>query len=302
MHSSLYIWMYAARPKTLFIGAFPILLGSLLAFRQDSFSSFILIMCFIGALSIQIGTNYSNDYFDFVKQADNASRKGSYKVLERGLVSLQAMKTAFIICFIIAGIITSFLIQQGGWIILAVSLLCIFLSIAYTAPPLPLAYLGLGDVFVLVFYGPVATLTTYYLHTHTFNPSVLLIAFLPGILGLGPLIMNNLRDVEQDAKVNKRTLIVRWGERFGRNYFLMIMLLALILPYIDAALFSKNPFIVLTSFAFLPLKNTIYRLFSHDDKKELQPLFIASAQIIPLFTLLFALSELAFYVFKSLFV
>ena len=302
MHSSLLIWIYAARPKTLFIGAFPILLGSLLAFKQDSFNAFTLILCLIGALSIQIGTNYSNDYFDFIKQADNASRKGSYKVLEQGLVSLQAMKKAFISSFVIAGIVTTLLIQQGGVIILAVSLLCILLSIAYTAPPFPLAYLGLGDVFVLFFYGPVATLTTYYLHTHTLDPRTLLIAFLPGLLGLGPLVMNNLRDVEQDAKVNKRTLIVRFGERFGRNYFVIIMFFSFILPYIHALVFSKNPFIFLTSFAFLPLKNTLTLLFSHHDKKELQALFISSARIIPLFTLLFALSELALYVFKSLFV
>jgi 1,4-dihydroxy-2-naphthoate octaprenyltransferase len=301
MRQTLMLWMYAARPKTLCIGAAPILYGSLLALKRQQFDLTTFLLCLLGALSVQIGTNYCNDYYDFLNKADTLSRKGNQKVLSLGLLSPHAMKLAFIFAFLIAGLVALFLIKRGGMVIIPIACMCIFFSIAYTAPPYPLAYLGLGDVFVLIFYGPVATLTCFYLHTRSFQWENLLIGFIPGILGLAPLIMNNIRDLEQDRIALKKTLIVRFGETFGKVYFLFTILVCLQAPYLQSFLFDKNPYVFLTSIAYIPLCKQLPLLFSYQDKHKLHHLFIASAKTVPLYILMYGLSELVFYASKNFF-
>jgi 1,4-dihydroxy-2-naphthoate octaprenyltransferase len=294
--------MYATRPKTLCIGVAPIVFGSLLALKRQQFDLITFLLCLLGALSIQIGTNYCNDYYDFLYKADTLSRKGNQKVLSQGLVSPQAMKLAFIFAFLLAGFITAFLIKRGGIVIIPIACMCIFFSIAYTAPPYPLAYLGLGDIFVLIFYGPVATLTCYYLHTRSFQWENLLIGFIPGILGLGPLIMNNLRDLEEDKIVLKKTLIVRFGETFGKVYFLSTVFASLLATYLHTFLFDKNLYVLLTCIAYIPLCKQLPVLFSYKDKRELHHLFLASAKTVPLYILIYGLSELIYYASTHFFI
>lgn len=294
-------WIYAARPKTLCIGLMPILLGSFLAMKLSLLHMPTLFLCILGALTIQIGTNYCNDYFDYINCADTSCRQGNKKVIEQGLISADAMKKAFIASFLLAAIVACFLVQRGGFSILIIACICILFSIAYTAPPFPLAYLGLGDVFVLIFYGPIATMTCFYLHTHQLDWHHLIVGCMPGVLGLGPLIMNNLRDVDQDRAANKKTLIVRLGESFGQRYFLCTVALGICLPYIQSIIFDKNPFVICTSFAFIPLLKNLPLLFSVRDKHKMHQLFIVSAKTVPLFTLCYALSELLFYVSKAFF-
>lgn len=295
------LWIYAARPKTLFIGAAPIIFGSLLAFKHSTFDLQTFILCLLGSLLIQIGTNYSNDYYDFLNKADTSLRKGNIKVLEQGLLSLGSMKNAFIACFFLAGAVAISLLQRGGLPILAIACVCIVFSISYTAPPFPLAYLGLGDLFVVVFYGPIATLTCFYLHAHFLTLENAFIGVIPGVLGLGPLIMNNIRDLDQDRIANKKTLIVRWGDVFGKYYFFSILGLGMVLPYVHSLLFDKNPFVFLTTLAYVPVLKNLPLLSNFTDRQQLHQLFIASAKIVPLYTLLYVLSELLFYVTRPLF-
>lgn len=302
MLQSLRLWVYAARPKTLFIGSAPILFGSLLAIKHSQFHLPTFFLCLIGALSIQIGTNYCNDYFDYINKADTFSRKGNKKVLEQGCVSPKTMKKAFLFSFLVSGFTTVFLLPRGGLVLLFIASMCIFFSIAYTAPPFPLAYLGLGDVFVLVFYGPITTLTCFYLHSHSFFLENILLSLIPGVLGLGPLIMNNLRDLEQDRQVDKKTLIVRFGDSFGKYYFLITLLIGSTIPYIHSFFFEKNPFIFLTTLSYIPVIKKLPVLFNYKDRNELQNLFIASAKTVPLYTIFYLISEGIFYVTRSLFV
>jgi 1,4-dihydroxy-2-naphthoate octaprenyltransferase len=302
MIKSAKVWLYAARPKTLFIGAAPILFGSLLALKQSTLDLQTFLLCLIGAIAIQIGTNYSNDYYDFLNKADTCQRQGSEKVLEQGLVSPFSMQRAFMYAFFLAVCITLCLINKGGLPFLIIAFFCIFFSIAYTAPPFPLAYLGLGDVFVLIFYGPVATLTCFYLHSHSFCFDHILTGLMPGFLGLGPLIINNIRDVEQDRLANKKTLIVRCGDLFGRYYFMLVLSIGIVLPYAQAFLYDKNPFVFLTTLAYLPVFKNIHLLSNCENRSELQHLFLATAKAVPLFTVLYFLSELLFYVSKLILV
>jgi 1,4-dihydroxy-2-naphthoate octaprenyltransferase len=174
------------------------------------------LFTFLTGLSIQIATNFANDYFDFLKGADTAARKGPRRVTQAGLVSLPTMKRAVFIAFAFAAVCSLYLAYQAGPVILLLALLYILLSLAYTAGPFPLAYLGLGDLFVLFFYGAGATLITYYLQTHIVSLDAAILGLSPGLISTAILTVNNLRDVDEDRKSNKKTVCVRFGERFGR--------------------------------------------------------------------------------------
>jgi 1,4-dihydroxy-2-naphthoate polyprenyltransferase len=292
MISKMKLWVYAARPKTLFIGVSPILIGTCMAIKEKHFNLSIFLWTLLGALMIQIGTNYCNDYFDFLKGADQQNRKGLKKVLPLGLITPQAMKIAFILCFSFAAICTFVLMQRGGLILLLVGAICILFSILYTAPPFPLAYLGLGDLFVLVFYGPVATLFCYYLQTLHFSYPVFLASLAPGLLGLGPLNINNLRDHDEDIAAGKKTLVVRFGVLFGKIHFLLVLLACFCVPPLLVFYTKAHFFCLLGSLALLKAIPLIKSVFTYEDPAELNSIFIKTAKLIPLYTLLFCLGYL----------
>ncbi|MBM3192034.1 MAG: 1,4-dihydroxy-2-naphthoate octaprenyltransferase [Chlamydiae bacterium] len=286
------LWVHAARPKTLFIGASPILIGTALGLKAGFFHPWIFLTSLVGALLIQIGTNYSNDYFDFLKGADTSARKGPYKVLQQGLVTPYAMKLAFILCFA-GGFLCAFLLSlYAGPFFLVIGLVCILFSLLYTAPPFPLAYLGLGDLFVLIFYGPVATLSCYYLQTGHLSPEAAFASLLPGLLGLGPLTLNNLRDYEEDKRSSKKTLVVRFGRNYGRWQYLFSLGLLFFIPIL-LALYTRTHWLCLscslsTLFALPLIKTT----FQTNDSLLLQKVFVKTAKIVPLYTALFCLGWL----------
>ena len=286
------LWIYAARPKTLFIGAAPILIGTIMALQKGVFHPLIFLWTILGALFIQIGTNYSNDYFDFLKGADTASRKGSYKVLQQGLISPQAMKFGFIFCFAIAALCSLVLALHAGSIILIIGALCIAFSILYTAPPFPLAYLGLGDLFVLIFYGPVATICCYYLQTLHISIEVIIASFIPGLLGLGPLTMNNLRDRAGDALVNKKTVVVRFGMLYGKIQYLLSLCFVFCIPFFLVFYTHDHLFCLSASLSTLLAIPLIKTVFQTNDPCILQTIFIKTAKLIPLYTGLFCIGYL----------
>lgn len=286
--TSLSLWIFAARPKTLCIGAFPILLSASYAFCEGSFNPFYLFVSLLGAFSIQIGTNYSNDYFDFLKGADTSLRKGSAKILQQGLASPNQMKIAFIFFFSLGAFIGLYLGFLKGLIYLGIGVVCIVFSLLYSCGPFPLAYRGVADIFVLLFYGPVAFMTSYSLHGSGYKSSIYMISFLPGLIGLGPLILNNLRDKIEDAACKKRTLIVRYGEKFGAIYYLIVHLIAFILVLLFA-LKKQKLSLTFPLFCFLPYIFICKKLLSK--APCYQALFIFNAKILPplVFILCFAL-------------
>ncbi len=286
------LWIHAARPKTLFIGAAPILIGTVMALKKGAFHPLIFLWTILGALFIQIGTNYSNDYFDFLKGADTASRKGPYKVLQQGLISPQAMKLAFILCFTAASLCSLILAFHAGPILLVVGALCVTFSILYTAPPFPLAYLGLGDVFVLIFYGPVATICCYYLQTLHISTEVIIASFIPGLLGLGPLTLNNLRDYKEDALISKKTLVVRFGMLSGKIQYLVSLCLVFCIPFLLVFYTHTHLFSLSASLSTLLAIPLIKTVFQTDSPLILQTVFIKTAKLVPLYTLLFCIGYL----------
>lgn len=225
------IWIDAARPKTLIAAIAPVILASAWAATTARFQTSLFLAILISAIAIQIGTNFANDYFDHKKGGDTAERLGPVRATHAGLVSPEHMKRAFILAFAIAALFGTYLIWHGGWPIAVIGAFSILFGIGYTAGPIPLAYKGLGDIFVFLFFGLVSVSGTYYLHTGHLHPKIWILGAACGCLSTAILAINNLRDRVEDKKTGKKTLAVRLGATFVRlEYTLCIYIGFLAFP------------------------------------------------------------------------
>jgi 1,4-dihydroxy-2-naphthoate octaprenyltransferase len=211
-------WLLAARPKTLSAAVVPVIVGSALAAHEPAAVTWWVFGCaLVGAVLIQVATNFINDALDFKKGADTSERVGPVRVTQAGLISAERVMVAAWLCLAGAALCGIPLIYRGGWPMLVVGLTSIAAAYAYTGGPYPLAYHGLGEIFVLIFFGFVAVGGTFYAHSLQLTPSALIAGFAVGCLANVLLVINNLRDVDNDRTSNKRTLVVRFGERFART-------------------------------------------------------------------------------------
>jgi len=237
-------WVLAARPQTLPAAAAPVVVGAGLAWHDGVFALLPTLAAFIGAALIQIGTNFANDYYDAIQGADTDAREGFTRVTQSGLIAPDRVKQAMYLTFAAAIGVGSYLVYVGGLPILVIGLLSVLSGIAYTGGPYPLGYHGLGDLFVFVFFGVIAVMGTYYVQaaavladplSTTLPPeTVTWVAFLASLpvaaLSTNILVVNNIRDREEDSTTGKRTLAVRFGYRFSRLQFVGLAGLAYAVP------------------------------------------------------------------------
>jgi len=224
------VWLQAIRPKTLSAGAVPVFIGIGLAYGQGSGRLLPAVAALAGALLIQIGTNLSNDYYDFKRGADTSERLGPVRVTQTGLIAPAVVLAAGLLCFAAAFAVGLYLVALGGWPIAALGAASLLCGFAYTGGPVPLAYIGLGDVFVLAFFGFGAVGGTYFVQTGSLTPAVAWASIPAGALGTAILVVNNLRDTATDAKAGKRTLVVRWGALAGRVEYCAMLAAAFAAP------------------------------------------------------------------------
>lgn len=224
------IWLDALRPKTLWAAVAPVAMASAMAYAAGSFDGLVFGLIVVAALLIQIGTNLSNDYFDWRKGTDQADRIGPTRVTQAGLVSPGTVKAAFIGVFAVAVLLGVYLAVRGGWPIIAIGATSVLLGILYTGGPYPLAYLGLGDVFAFLYFGPIASAGTWYLMAGTWTWDSVLAGCAAGFFSCALLTVNNYRDIVSDARGGKRTLAVRYGPGFARVEFLTCLFGAMIIP------------------------------------------------------------------------
>lgn len=213
------IWIEATRPRTLPAAVAPVLVGTALAWRVDAVNWPAAAACLGFALLVQIGTNFANDYYDAQKGADTPERVGPRRAVASGLVKPGVMRAAMIGVFAAAFLLGLTLLAFGGWPVLVLGVLSIVCGVAYTGGPYPLAYHGLGDVFVFIFFGLVAVSATAYVQIGELSVAALMAGAGVGALATNILVANNYRDVETDEKAGKRTLLVRWGRPYGRTQF-----------------------------------------------------------------------------------
>lgn len=252
------VWLLAARPKTLTAAVVPIVVGTTLASGSFYTPRWDLgFFALMSAIFIQIGTNLINDAVDFKKGTDNADRIGPKRVTQSGLLSPRSVMLGGMVCFLISSLLALPLLYQGGAVILEIGVLSLICGYCYTGGPFPLAYLGLGDLFVLLFFGFAAVGGVYYLNTHQLDLKPLIAGLQIGLLATVLIAINNLRDVEGDKLSSKKTLAVRFGKTFGRIEIALLCLM----PYAVGLYWIKRGFLFAALLPWLSLPLAVLVIF-----------------------------------------
>ncbi len=214
------VWVAAARPRTLPAAISPVLVGTAAATR---FVPWRMGAALIVALAVQIAVNFANDYFDGIRGVDTPERRGPRRAVASGLIPPQRMRAGMVVALAVAAVAGIALAAAAGWILLLVGALCFAAAIGYSGGPRPYASAGLGEVFVFVFFGLVATMGSAYVQDETVRWLPAFAAVPVGLLSVALLVINNLRDIPTDELVGKRTLAVRIGSK--RTFYLFIVLI-----------------------------------------------------------------------------
>jgi 1,4-dihydroxy-2-naphthoate octaprenyltransferase len=275
------------RPRTLPAAIAPVLVGSALAWHDGKFVPVAATLCLGFALLVQIGTNFANDYYDFVRGADTAARVGPRRAVAAGLIAPATMKAAMIAVFAAAFACGLGLLAWGGPWLLAIGVASIVSGYAYTGGPWPLAYVGLGDVFVFIFFGLVAVGGTYFVQAGRLTLDAVLVGVPIGLLAANILVVNNYRDAETDAVAGKRTLVVRLGRGAARVQFAVSLALALAMPLVLLARGQRAW--CLLPVLLLPLaRSHVKRLIEGQSPAELIALLGDTGKLLALYALLLA--------------
>ncbi len=227
---SLRIWLSAIRPATLTAAVVPVIVGSAVAARDGRFRALPAVAALLGAVLIQIGTNLANDADDYERGADSAARQGPVRATQSGLLSTRQVRGAAWLSFAGAALPGGYLAAVGGWSIIGLGVAAIAAGLAYTGGPWPYGYHGLGDLFVFAFFGLAAVLGTYYVQTGALSGLAVAAALPVGALATAILVVNNIRDIQTDRLVGKRTLAVRLGDRGARREFAALVTAAYLVP------------------------------------------------------------------------
>lgn len=281
-------WLLAARPKTLPAALSPVLVGTALAVHDGVFSLLPALAAALGALLLQIGSNFANDYFDFFKGADTPDRLGPTRVTASGLITPAQLRGGMVVVFGLAALVGIYLIAVAGWPILAVGVASILAAILYTGGPLPFGYYGLGDLFVFIFFGLVAVCGTYYVQALDLNWPVVVAAVPTGVLVTAILVVNNLRDIETDRRAGKITLAVRLGPRGTRFEYLLLLLMAYVLPLMLWLVYGYT-WTVLLPWITAPLSVRLLRTIWKENGAVLNAALAGTARLALLFSLMLAI-------------
>ncbi|MEF8839126.1 MAG: 1,4-dihydroxy-2-naphthoate polyprenyltransferase [Haloarculaceae archaeon] len=297
-------WLMAARPQTLPAGASPVVLGIGLALHEGLFAALPAVAALVGALLIQIGTNFANDYFDAMKGTDDPDREGFTRVTAGGLIDPGTVRRAMVGTYGLAILVGLYLVFVGGIPILLVGLSSIVAGVLYTGGPYPYGYYGLGDVFVFVYFGVVAVTGTYYvqaaaaLQTVGPFPTALPAGTVPAVavvtslaaagLSTAILVVNNIRDREEDAAAGKRTLAVLVGEVWSRVEFVVMVALGYVVPVVLWLGFAPEASVLLP-LVTLPLAVRVARpVLTRTDGEVLNLALERTGQLFAVHSLLFA--------------
>jgi 1,4-dihydroxy-2-naphthoate octaprenyltransferase len=284
-----YSWVLAARPKTLTAALTPVVVGTALATHDGVLAWLPALAALVGATLIQIGTNFANDYYDFVRGGDTADRVGPVRVTQAGILAPEAVKRGMWTVLAAALFVGIYLVWVGGWPIVWIGLSSLSCAVLYTGGSYPLAYHGLGDLFVFVFFGLVAVSGTYYVQGLSWPPDVFLAGAALGALNTAILVANNLRDIETDERVGKRTLAVRIGTRGSQLQYFALLLVAFVVPVVGWRMCGW-PVASLAALLVAPLCIAPgRRVLMHTDPAELLPVLGETARVVGIYGLLLGL-------------
>ena len=297
MNSKLKVWLQATRLRTLPLSLSGIIVGNGLAFSNVNFSWMIFILSLLTTISFQVLSNFANDYGDGVKGTDNDSRIGPPRVLQQGLLTRKELKQGIRVCVFISLILTANLIflafgisnQLYSLIFIGLALGAVIAAIKYTMGSNAYGYRALGDLFVLTFFGGVSVLGSLFLQTKLFTVELILPAISIGLLSVGVLNLNNMRDIKTDKESNKITMAVLLGARFAKAYHLFLLLGAVLTAvlYVKTNLEPSYLFMI----AVLPMMIHLRRVLGYDNPKEFDPELKRLALYTFLFSILFSIGQ-----------
>ena len=232
MNISLNNWLIAIRPKSLSASIAPVIIGVSYAYHLSFFKPLIGLLTLTASLLIQIGANLANDVFDFEKGTDNENRIGPKRVTQSGLLSPNQVKIGMVYAFSSALLIGCYLAWIGGLPIIIIGTIAIISGYCYTGGPFPLGYYGLGDIFVIIFFGLIAVTGTFYLQGgELYDINAIFLGIIIGLMADCILIVNNIRDAENDIKTGKNTLAVLIGKRFSKIQYTIFSLIPFLYPF-----------------------------------------------------------------------
>lgn len=284
---SLRAWLLAARPATLTAALVPVAVGAACAYAQGGFRTGPTLAALAGALLLQVGANFANDVFDYEKGADTPERLGPTRAVQAGLLQPRSLRIGMLVVFLLALGIGAYLAAVAGVVIVVLGLAAIASAIAYTGGPYPLGYHGLGDLFVMVFFGFVAVCGTAFVQLGRV-PSVAWWAAVPvGALATAILVVNNLRDRDTDARVGKRTLAVRLGRRGAIAEYVLLLAAAYLVPPLLAASDRLGAWVLLPE-ATLPAGVRLAMRVSREQGAALNATLVQTAKLLLFFGLALA--------------
>ena len=299
-NEKLKMWWETARPKTLPLALASIFTGSALGYwaNPQDFNGLVMALCLLTTILLQVLSNFANDYGDHQKGSDTEERIGPLRGIQKGAISAKELKWGLILMVVASFLSGSFLIgiayenlsdlfAFGG-----LGILAIVAAITYTVGAKPYGYMGLGDISVLVFFGLLGVGGTYYLQTHSIDSHIILPAIGSGLLASAVLNINNLRDIEQDAKAGKNTLTVRLGAYKGRVYHCILLSVAALcyLAFALATAISWTNYLFVLSMPLLA-KHAIF-VYHSQQPSELRPMLAQMSMISLLINILFSLGLL----------
>jgi 1,4-dihydroxy-2-naphthoate octaprenyltransferase len=282
-------WIGAARPRTLPAAVVPVVVGLALAGRARPLDVGVAAITLLAAILIQIGTNLANDYYDFVAGADTSERLGPRRITQAGLAAPATVRAAAFATLGAAAVAGAWLVAVGGWPILLIGVASLIAAVAYTGGPYPLAYHGLGDVFVFVFFGLVAVNGTVLLQTGNVTGLSLAVSLPVACLATAILVVNNLRDIGTDARAGKRTLAVRIGAAATRLQYAALVSIPFVVALLLAAV--AGPALLVTLLA-VPLAVREVRALHERDGAALNASLAGTARLHLIFGVLLAIGLL----------
>lgn len=282
-------WLLAARPKTLTAAIAPVVAGTGLAAFHETVAWLPALAALVGAVLIQIGTNLANDYYDFIRGGDTEERVGPIRVTQAGILPPHTVRRGMVVVLAAAVAVGVYLVTVGGWPIVWIGLASVACAVLYTGGPFPLAYHGLGDVFVFVFFGLVAVGGTYWVQALAWPVDAVLAGAGLGALNTAILVVNNLRDIETDAKANKRTLAVRLGVRGTRMEYVAMLSVGAAAPVVGAVWLGWPVWTLSASAALVLAIGPARTVLGFHDPRELLPALGGTARVVVVYGVLLGL-------------
>lgn len=261
-------------------------MGCALAWRDGFLRLDAVLACLLAALLLQIGSNLANDVFDFERGTDTPERLGPTRVTQAGLLTPREVKLGMAVVFGLAALIGLYLAYLGGLPIILIGVAAILSAIAYTGGPFPLGYHGLGDIFVFIFFGLASVAGTYFVQAGVVSPAAWWMTIPPGLIVTAILVVNNLRDWENDRKAGKRTLAVRFGERATKIQYVLCLVIAYLTLPITSWL-NITPWMSLLAWLSIPFAMQATRTVLTQKGRPLNAALASTGQAALFFSLFF---------------